>query len=342
MIATLTTMKKTLCATLCAAPALVAQYAPAPTAYSATVVNSMMGPAVTMQVHRDGNKAVVDQSYSGGHTHTLYDLQTHQTYSWDPANPSGSCSRGTFGGDWGDPFATSAGMTAEMNSQHPRELGSETINGFAAKVYESAGPAGALTAKVWLDPKYGLIVKLEMTQKGSPTRTIMETKQLTLARPAASLFTMPAACGQAPAPPPPASQSDGMADAIMPPASRTSCSVQFKIVRAGSMTPIASGFQVAADMNVNPEHAASYQIGAGPNGATFSGGNLREITARFRNGVLKLDNVPAQWDMEVYSAKAGSASALIYRQCFGAQPTLLLVLKNPEKVSDGADWRWVK
>ena len=301
----------------------------------------MMGPTVTMQVSRDGDKAVVDQTSSGGHTHTLYDLKAHQTWSWDPANASASCGRGTFSGDWGDPFAMSAEMTKDMNSKRPKELGSETINGFTAKVYESADPAGALTAKVWLEPKYGLIVKLDMTQKGSPTRTIMETKQLNVARPAAALFALPASCAQSAAPPAPAA-SDGMADAIMPPASPNACSVQFKIVRAGSMTPVTSGFQVALDLNVNLEHAASYKIGAGANGATFSGGNLHEVTSQFRGGVLRIDNAPAQWDVEVYSGKAGSASALIYRQCFGAQPTLLLVLKNPEKISEGADWRWVK
>jgi hypothetical protein len=334
-------MKRTLLLTLFCAPAVFAQYAPAPTAYTATAANSMMGPTVTMQVSRDGDKAVVDQTFSGGHTHTLYDLTAHQTYSWDPANASAPCGRGTFSGDWGDPFAMSAEMAKEVNSKHPKELGSETVNGFTTKVYESADPAGALTAKVWLEPKYGLIVKLDMTQKGSPTRTIMETKQLNVARPAAALFALPASCGQAAAPPAPA-PSDGMADAIMPPASPKACSVQFKIVRAGSMTPIASGFQVALDLNVNLEHAASYKIGAGQNGATFSGGNLREVTSQFRNGVLRIDNAPAHWDVEIYSAKAGAASALIYRQCFGAQPTLLLVLKNPEKISEGADWRWVK
>lgn len=336
-------MKHTISLALLSPVAVLAQYAPAPTAYSATVINSMMGPSVTMQVHRDSDKALVDQSYSVGHTRTLYDLQAHQRYSWDASNTSAPCSRATFSGDWGDPFAMSAGMVAEMKSRHPKETGSETLNGFATKLYESDDPGGAFTAKVWLEIKYGLIVKLEMTRKGSPTRTIVETKQLSLARPSPALFTLPASCAQGASPPPaPGAASDAMADALMPPPSRTACSVQFRIVRAGSMTPLAGRFQVALDLNVNPEHLASYQIGDGPNGATFSGGNLHEVTAQFRDGILKIDNAPAQWDMEVYSAKGGYASALIYRQCFGAQPALLLVLKNPDKFSDGADWRWVK
>jgi hypothetical protein len=40
--------------------------------------------------------------------------------------------------------------------------------------------------------------------------------------------------------------------------------------------------------------------------------------------------------------KGGSSDALIYRQCFGPQTTLVLVVKNPNQLSDGADWLWRK
>ena len=36
------------------------------------------------------------------------------------------------------------------------------------------------------------------------------------------------------------------------------------------------------------------------------------------------------------------ASALIYRNCIAPQTVLLLVVKNPAKVTDGADWLWAK
>ena len=45
------------------APEVRAQYAPPPNAYSVTEVNSMFGPAVHMQVYRDGSKALIELSH---------------------------------------------------------------------------------------------------------------------------------------------------------------------------------------------------------------------------------------------------------------------------------------
>ena len=123
-----------------------------------------------------------------------------------------------------------------------------------------------------------------------------------------------------------------------------SCSLTFKVVRAGSNAPIPSGFQVAIDTTVDLVHPASYKIGLAAGGhAAFSGGGLHEVTAQMRDGAFRIGNAPPQWDMEVQlGGNAGSASALIYRQCFGRQPVLLMVVKNPAKLADGVEWRWVK
>jgi len=54
--------------------------------------------------------------------------------------------------------------------------------------------------------------------------------------------------------------------------------------------------------------------------------------------------VPASFDLEMTFAggNKGASSALLYRKCAGPQTVLLYVVKNPDKVSDGADWMWVK
>jgi hypothetical protein len=302
----------------------------------------MMGPTVTMKVYRDGSRALVDQSYPGGHNRTLYDLTSHQSITWNPENAQAPCSAGRWSGDWGDPFATAASMNADIQKQHPKELPGDTINGFTTKVYATAMPTG--DAKAWVDVKTGLIAKLEMTPKGGKPQTFMELKDVSLSHPSADLFTLPAACRDVAAPPPPSAPAEGTVDAIMPPPSKTSCSPTFKVVRAGSNSPITSGFQVAVDTTVDLEHRANYKIGVGAGGrATFSGGGLHEVTAQMHDGAFRIDNAPPQWDMEVqFGGNAGSASALIYRQCFGAQPMLLMVVKNPAKLSDGVEWRWVK
>ena len=297
--------------------ALHAQYAAPPAAYSVTEINAMMGAPVTMKIDRDGSKVLVDQSFSGHHSRTLYDLQTHANVTWDLADASVPCTNGRFSGDWGDPFAASAEILGDLNKQHATPAGSETVNGLATKVLEMASPTGA-KAKAWVDTKYGLVMKLEMGGQ-----TMLEIKQIAFAAPAASTFVLPAACaGAARAPLPQtdaeriAAETGGKAEdyanGIMPPASSNSCSVQLKVVRAGSLQPIP-GVHLTVDK-----------------------------TRQSRTGVLRIDNAPAQFNAEADFGNGGFASALIYRQCFAPQSTLLLVVKNPDKASDGADWLWVK
>jgi len=61
-----------------------------------------------------------------------------------------------------------------------------------------------------------------------------------------------------------------------------------------------------------------------------------------RSGVLRLDNVAKLFDLETVFTNGGSASGAIYRQCVAPRTALLLVVKNPQKISDGAEWLWVK
>jgi hypothetical protein len=66
------------------------------------------------------------------------------------------------------------------------------------------------------------------------------------------------------------------------------------------------------------------------------------VTGQMRNGVLRIDNAPPQFDLEATFGNGGASSSLVHRQCFGPETVLLLVVKNPEKLSDGADLLWVK
>jgi hypothetical protein len=337
---------------------LQAQYAAPPDAYSVSEVNAMMGTPVVMQIYRDGSKALVDQSFSGQgsakstHVRTLYDLKAKTSLTWDLNNASVPCGLATFSGDWGDPFAASAELNADLAKQHPNEVGSATLNGIPSKVLEAvAGVDGK--SKLWVDTKFGLIVRWITTGKGG-AQTMIEVKKLDLSKPDPSVFALPPACAQAAKGPRPQTaeerivaatggNSQDYADATMPPASKNSCTVLFKVVRAGSMEPITNGFQVAVDKNVDVDHLAHYVMGAGANGkTTFSGGGLHEETAQMRDGVLRIDNAPAQFDVELAFGKGGYSSALIYRQCFAPQTTLLLVVKSPDKLSDGTHWLWVK
>jgi hypothetical protein len=342
-----------------AVPELRAQYANPPDAYSLTELNAMFGVPVTMNIDRDGSKALVDNSYpqqpgaaSGGHTRALYDLPAKSSMNWDLQNASVPCGKSTFSGDWGDPFAFSAEIVGDLNKQHATEAGTAVINGISTKLYEA--DAQGNKASVWVEPKYGLVVKMEMTDKSGKTQTMVEVKQFSVTKPAASVLTLPASCAaaaNAPRTPTDAERiaaetgedASNFASAIMPGGANGACSVSLRVVRAGTMQPVTAGFQVAIDPQVDLDHPAAYSLGTGANGRTnFSGGHLTEMTGQLRNGVLVIDNAPARFDVELSFGKAGFSSSLIYRQCQGPQTVLLFVVKNTDKLSDGGDWLWVK
>jgi hypothetical protein len=332
------------------APAgLRAQFAPAPTQYSVTQVNSMFGQPITLQIYRDGDLAIVDNP--DNHVRSLYNLKTHANQGWDTRNPGVGCSNGTFSGDWGDPFSASDIEDLLKSSKTPPT--NDTVNGVAVKVYEVVEPQSKAKIKIWRETKYGLVMKAEMTAPGAAPATVIETRQFSFTKPPAGLFVLPPACANAPPPPPPPTQrfaadtgDDGanFVDATMGPGSPNSCTMLMRFVKAGSMQPL-SDFQVALDLAYDQDHPPHYVMGGSPSGrSVFSGGELKEYTAQIQNGVLRVPNVPAAFDIEITFAggNKGAGSALLYRKCTGPQTVLLYVVRNPDNLSQGADWIWAK
>ena len=223
----------------------------------------MFGTPVTMQVYRDGSKALIDNLHDGKHTRSLYDLQAHTNYTWDPASLSVGCSSANFSGDWGDPFASSD--INQLTRSATKAPGSETVNGFATKVVEAVDPKSNIKIKVWQDVKTGLVIKADMTPPGgSAATTIIETKQFSPAKPAASLFTLPEPCAKAGPPVHVPNASERFAaetggngadfvDATRGPGSPNACAMLLRVVRAGSMQSIPN-FQVAVDLTYDFDH----------------------------------------------------------------------------------------
>jgi hypothetical protein len=313
---------------IAAMPGAHAQSPKPPAAYTLTEMNATMGPSVTMKIDRDGPRVVVESTNATTHSRFYYDFEKHKTYSMNLNSPSANCSPGDFSGDWGDPFGMLDGLMKEIGSLHPHQTSAETVNGFEAKVMEAGAP-GPDHVKYWVDTKSGLMVKLQ----GGP-QVMLEVKRLTLAKPPASVFAMPAACGAA-AP----TKADhiaevtsgyavNFADALRtPPSGAKSCTVLLRVLRAVSTEPITTGFRISTDANP---------------GQTSSGGGLHDVTGQLRNGVLRIDNAPAQFQIEASFGGHGNASATLYRSCFAPQTVLLLLVKNPTNISDGTDWLWVK
>jgi hypothetical protein len=338
-------------AVLGAAP-LRAQYSPVPDAYSVTETNAMFGAPETLKIYRDGPKVVVDITppASPGSpstpARTVYDLRAGTSVSWDPTASDPQCGQGTFSGDWGDPFAGKINSDADMAKQNPKLVGTDAVAGLATKVYELTDPASGTAYKAWIDTKYGVPVKMELGGK-----IVAEITQIIVGAPPAGLFALPAACrNMAPMVTPEekvAAETGGdaanYADASMAPekASTSPCTVLFKVVKAGTMEPITVHYAVGLDLGQDP--SPSYTTGVGLAGtATFSGGAIKDVSSQVHNAVLRIPNAPKTFHLDVEFGDAGAATALLYTQCFGPESTLFLIVKNPDKLSDGADWLWSK
>ena len=337
----------------------------AQTAYTVTENMALMGPAgptMLTTIYRDGNRALMDESHGpdkdnpqGYHVRIYNDLAAHTSYSWDLIHPESGCGTGTFSGDWGDPFTMSTSSKDELTKAGAKEAGSETVNGFVSKVLTVTVDGTAV--KAWVDSKSGMVVREQMMPAGAPPAVLVDVKQISMSAPPASTFDLPASCKaltSGPKAPPEderiAAATGGHAgdyvQAIKVPESNSlkGCSVVVRMVKAGTMEPITSGFQLAVDLTYDVNHPPSYVRGTGANGKeTVSGGGIRDVTALLKNGAYRIDNPPAYFNLESYWGNAGDAFALIYTQCFGPpQSVLLFVVRDPANIGKGGDWLWAK
>jgi hypothetical protein len=172
-----------------------------PTAYTVTMQYHITGTALRT-TYRLGSRVLVEQTPSPGippgappqaATRTLYFLDTGRSLSWEPANSTAGCTRGSFVGDeWLDPFA---GAT-DLAMPDAKLLGTEVVHGMSAKIVVSkTNPA----FRLWVEPKTGLILKAEFTPPSSDKAiTYSEVTEVHLDPPPAALFEVPAQCAADP------------------------------------------------------------------------------------------------------------------------------------------------
>jgi hypothetical protein len=354
--------------TLLLFPALAcAQYSPAPRAYSLTEYNSMFGMPMTRQIARNGQKVFIDQTMPPGspgsqgiHMRTLYDLDRHTSFTWDLLEPSRPCDSPTvFDGDgnWGDPFESSASMRQQMLGG-AKKVGPAALNGIAAELYSVTAPQG--TAKIWIEPKYGLMVKVEMAMAGGPAQTRYELKSFSDAPPAASNFVLPPACASGLNKPLPKTGSQVKAgvtggrsaefiDVFNDPpdtaAMNRSCNVYLRVVKEGSLEPVKTGFQVAVVTEIVDQRQPNVHVDVGADGrARFSG---HEVTNQLRDGVLRIPNVPKDLWLYIHMINAaGGGEALFQRQCIHPEQVLLVTApagqNKPGEPPLQSHYLWVK
>lgn len=329
-----------------ATPWLAAQYLP-PTAYSVTVTNSMFGTPVTMKIYRDGNAVLVDNPSGDTHSVTLYNLAAGTSLFWDAKDPASACTTGKLAGDWGDPF--SAPDIEDMLKHPSKPPAKEMYNGFTTDVTEAVDPAQKTAVKVWREVKTGLYLRIDFTMPGTAKpSTVVESRNYIPMKPTASVFETPPSCKDPGtiAPELYRPQLEKFAQTVggaakdyipanIPPGSQNACTMLLRIADS-KMQPIPNT-QVAIDLSYDIDKPPHYTIGS-----TFSGGHLMEVTGQLHDGVLRVDNVPAVFDLELLfsGGHAGASSATVFRHCSGPQTVLLFVKSGETGAPDS--WMWVR
>jgi hypothetical protein len=157
-----------------------------------------------MTVYRSGTMALTDMNYAvkpdgtpASRSLTLYDLKAMTSISWDPAVTPAECSPGTFSGDWGDPFAMTAQLSAGIAKGDLKPTGSEILIGIPTKVY--AGTTQGDSLKAWIDEKDGLVIPLTLGAPGGPPiMTMVDVRKVSFTPPPSSRFALPAGCASVP------------------------------------------------------------------------------------------------------------------------------------------------
>ena len=328
-----------------------------PTAY--TITQALQGGEDgTMTIYRNGSQVVFEYRHAAkpdgtpaSHSLSFYDLTAGVSHTWDPSINPPSCSVGKFSGDWGDPFASTAELTAAIAKGDLKPAGPETIGGIPTKVY--AGVSQGTNLKVWLDEKDGLVIRLAFGAPGAAMQNMVDIRSVTFAPPPASLFTMPAYCASVKPPPTPAEliadetgdSGDNFVNGLYGPGSTNSCSIVIRVVAAKTMAPVTRPWQFAIDTTFNQDHPSPYTFGVGNDGtSTFSGGSIHEISNQIHNDMLRIDNPPATFykAMNVKQPGRGTEAGMIYRQCFAPVTMLYYVMKDPTDIGKGADWLYAK
>lgn len=187
--------------TLALAPgAAYAQARPAPPqTYSLTM---SMGGGLTVNSARDGSKQSLEQimpksaNGPGMHIRQIYDFSTHKYWTMDLEG--GSCTLATYTSPAlpasFDPVGAAAEMQAEIAKMKPAVLRTETVNGFATKVYEAPVEEIKGKMRIFVEEKYGFIVKQVLVMGNGKEQTSAEVKSVSFARPSPDLFVPPQNC----------------------------------------------------------------------------------------------------------------------------------------------------
>ena len=173
----------------------LAQSPALPQTYAFTATSNMGGP-MTLTVHRNASKELVEMAGASGdlHLRLLYDFQAHRIYTTDLNG--GRCTTQEYASAYApvllDPIG--GGEETALQTRSLRTISREPVNGIAARLVEAALPEGEGKFRLWLEEKFGFPVKQAIVLASGPEKLLFEIRKISYAPSPATLFTAPAQC----------------------------------------------------------------------------------------------------------------------------------------------------
>ncbi len=161
----------------------------------------MLSAANVVTISRDGSKETIDQTMPLGPGR---DKEYHSRRLFRPiiylrilSDPAGGVRVKDFNGPAApaelDPIGGAQALLKELvGDGQMKQVGTETVNGIAARDFEEADVNGK--GKIWIAQNGGFPVKIVAIGPDGKEQTVIEVKQLSLAKPPASDFAPPAGC----------------------------------------------------------------------------------------------------------------------------------------------------
>jgi len=119
------------------------------------------------------------------------------------------------------------------------------------------------------------------------------------------------------------------------------CKIVFQVLDA-SDKPIHTGYAIAVDKNVDPDHQPSYEVDQDAAGKySFKGGGIADLSGQVKDGKVEIMGAGKAFTVEVALPGQMNRAAIIRRQCTSDVATLVFVPPSQANGNLFGEWRWV-
>ena len=120
-----------------------------------------------------------------------------------------------------------------------------------------------------------------------------------------------------------------------------SCRIVFEVLDPGDK-PIRTGYVIAVDKTVDPDHQPAYEVDQDAAGHySFKGGGIADLSGQVKDGKVDIAGAGKVFTVEVALPGEMNRAAIIHRQCTSDVAVLAFVPPSPATGNMFGEWRWV-